>query len=99
PRSCVWTPSLPTPFRSQNGALVRFHGSAQVGYGFVVMPTLWPLRLCRGLGFGRAAGQGGGYPRAVERIELDMADRLFPILPAIEDRKSTRLNSSHVKIS
>src|SRR5690606_40719459 len=42
--------------------------------------------------------RGGG--RAVEVIgDLRSADRIAVVVPGAEDRKSTRLNSSHVKIS
>src|SRR5207253_9801537 len=43
--------------------------------------------------------RGAGVRGACSFLDHDLRSRLWPCLPTISDRKSTRLNSSHVAIS
>src|SRR5690606_42002859 len=83
-------PPLPDALPIFNGAAVRDGGSP----GFAAIQS----RLC--CGFNGAAVRDGGSPRLMRRVySLTIASMGPPFVTAEVDRKSTRLNSSHVKIS
>ncbi len=64
-------------------ALVFVHRCAQIGDRIVIGPARFAGG-CRRAAWLGAQGRRGGLPWAVERVEDDMADRISPIVPAID---------------
>src|SRR5688572_1978023 len=68
----------------EDRALVRLDRGAQVLDRFVVLRCgAWPGRGSSAVAVRPQCG-GGRPPRAVERVELDVGDRLLPVAPAID---------------
>src|SRR5690606_41162148 len=70
---------------------------------WLLLLTLFPLAGCSVLGLDRGDGQAGDFEDVYRYTAYDEGDRavvtgtLYVVY--VPDRKSTRLNSSHVKIS
>src|SRR5690606_5512099 len=85
PRRLALVPAMLAERMLDDAALVRVDLGAQVLDRIEVEPAL-PGGRCRGGRAGLRLARGGRerFPRRIERIELDVSDRLVPAIPAID---------------